>query len=116
MTTTTKFAPTHWISNYDLPENGQEVQIIKNDGESVECLFTDGDTGTYRLSELSLHGSSEPCPTGVVYGFASANRGEQPAWFTSKVLAEAFAVRCGWGDAEVGEAEADSVNAVDILE
>lgn len=116
MTTTPKFAPTHWISNYDLPENGQEVQIIKKDGESVECLFADGESGTYRLSELSLLGSSEPCSIGVVYGFASANRGEQPAWFTSKALAEAFAARCGWEGAEVEEAEADSVNASDIFE
>ena len=61
MTTTPKFTPTHWISNYDLPENGQKVQIIKKDGESVECLFADGESGTYRLSELSLLGSSEPC-------------------------------------------------------
>jgi hypothetical protein len=61
MTNTTKFAPTHWISNYDLPENGQEVQIVKKTGESVECLFADGESGTYRLSELSLLGSNEPC-------------------------------------------------------
>lgn len=90
--------------------------MINKTGDSVECLFADGDTGTYRLSELSLLGSNEPCSPAVVYGFSSANRGEEPAWFTSRALAEAFAMRCGWEGADLEEASADSVNASDILE
>ncbi len=39
--------------------------------------------------------------TGKFYGFKSATRGEEPAWFHTKAAARRFADACGWAGVEI---------------
>ena len=47
------------------------------------------------------------------YGFARANRAEEPAWFHTRAAAERFSIACG----DLGEIETtDKANPGDILD
>lgn len=48
------------------------------------------------------------------YGFSSANKSEEPAWFHTEAAARAFAAACGFENAEI-ETTCDA-SAADIMD